>query len=85
MLRLFLNVLFAVYHSQKYAAFTIFRLCNPNMIFGKVQSHVNKKTHFIRLRSSKTVNSTWITVKYEMQIYKGLSIFHGKLLIHVAE
>lgn len=58
MLRLFLNVLLAVYHSQKYAAFTIFRLCNPNMMFGKVQSHLNKKTHFIRLRSSKRANGT---------------------------
>jgi len=85
MLRLFLNILFAVYHSQKYAAFTIFRLCNPNMMFGKVQSHLNKKTHFIRLWSSKRANSTWITVNYGIQIHKGLSIFHGKLLIQVAE
>lgn len=85
MIRLFLNVLLAVYHSEKYAAFTIFRLCNPNMMFGKVQSLLNIKTHFIRLRSSKRANGTWITVKYEIQIYKGLSIFHIKLLIQVAE
>jgi hypothetical protein len=57
-LRLFLNVLLAVYHSQKYAAFIIFRLCNPNIIFGKVQSLLNTKAHFIRHRSSKRANGT---------------------------